>query len=248
MEAEMMEIYLTKMILNPRSRKVRRDVGNSQEMHHTISNAFPETNKETTPRQKYGILYRLETDNRNGRVSLLVQSNAEPDWSRLEADYLQSGEGNPACKRIGENYARVASGMKLMFRLRANPTKRIGKSDGRADDRFKPSDERKTRRRVELRTDEDKIAWLKRKGEESGFRLTNVRLNVDVENVASIEQEKISFGKRGNSSPLTFGSVLFEGILEVTDDDKFRESLICGIGTGKAYGFGLLSIAPVKEN
>ena len=34
-----MEVYLTKMILNPRSRKVRRDVGNCQQLHRTISNA-----------------------------------------------------------------------------------------------------------------------------------------------------------------------------------------------------------------
>jgi len=243
-----MEIYLTKMILNPRSRKVRRDVGNSQEMHRTISKAFPETDKETTPRQKYGILYRLETDNRSGRIALLVQSNSEPDWSGLDADYLLGTEENPACKRIGANYAAVENGMKLMFRLRANPTKRVGKSDAKADDKFKPSDERKIRRRVELRTDEDKIRWLKRKGEEAGFRLANVRIKEDVANVAAIEQSKISFGKRGNSSSLTFGSVTFEGVLQVDDADKFRKSLIGGIGTGKAYGFGLLSIAPVKEN
>ena len=242
-----MEIYLTKMILNPRSRKVLRDVGNSQEMHRTISKAFPETEKETTPRQKYGILYRLETDNRSGQVSLLVMSSAKPDWSGLDANYLLEAEENPACKRIGENYAAVENGMKLMFRLRANPTKRVGKSDGRANDKFKPSDERKIRRRVEIRTDEDKIAWLKRKGEEAGFRLANVQLKEDVSNVASVEQGKISFSKSGNSSLLTFGSVTFEGVLEVTDADKFRESLVQGIGTGKAYGFGLLSIAPVKE-
>jgi len=36
--------------------------------------------------------------------------------------------------------------------------------------------------------------------------------------------------------------------LQVTDAEKFRESLKTGIGTGKAYGFGLLSIAPVKED
>ncbi len=238
-----MEIYLTKMILNPRSRKVRRDVGNSQEMHRTISRGFPETEKDTTPRQKYGILYRLETDNRSGLIALLVQSNAEPDWSKLDADYLLDGEENPACKRVGENYAAVADGMKLLFRLRANPTKRVGKSDGRADEKFKPSDERKIRRRVELRTDEDKIAWLRRKGEEAGFRLANVQLKEDVANVVAAERGKICFGKSGNSSPLTFGSVVFEGILQITDADKFRKSLISGIGTGKAYGFGLLSIA-----
>jgi len=43
---------------------------------------------------------------------------------------------------------------------------------------------------------------------------------------------------------LTFGAILFEGRLRVTDGDLFRTTLQRGIGSGKAYGFGLLSIAP----
>jgi CRISPR system Cascade subunit CasE len=42
---------------------------------------------------------------------------------------------------------------------------------------------------------------------------------------------------------MSFGSVLFEGELIVTDVKAFREALMQGIGSGKAYGFGLLSIA-----
>lgn len=244
-----MEIYLTKMILNPRSRKVQRDVGNPQELHRTISRAFPETAKDATPRQKYDILYRLETDARNGWIVLLVQSNRRPDWSRLEADYLIAGEDNLACKQTSENYAAVENGMRLLFRLRANPTKRVGKSDERADARFKPSDEKKIRRRVELHTDEEKISWLARKGADAGFRLAGAQVKDEVANVASTQEGKISFGKTraADARRLTFGSVVFEGVLEVTDAEQFRKALVKGIGSGKAYGFGLLSIAPVKE-
>jgi CRISPR system Cascade subunit CasE len=42
---------------------------------------------------------------------------------------------------------------------------------------------------------------------------------------------------------MTFGTVLFEGLLRVTDVERFRTTLASGIGSGKAYGFGLLSIA-----
>ena len=42
---------------------------------------------------------------------------------------------------------------------------------------------------------------------------------------------------------MSFGSVLFEGELIVTDVEAFRAALVKGIGSGKAYGFGLLSIA-----
>jgi len=53
---------------------------------------------------------------------------------------------------------------------------------------------------------------------------------------------------RGNNGGqrLTFGALLFEGHLRVIDGEKFLGlSLAKGIGPGKAYGFGLLSLAPV---
>lgn len=42
-------------------------------------------------------------------------------------------------------------------------------------------------------------------------------------------------------------SATFEGILTVTDAEKFRETLVSGIGRKKAYGFGLLTIIPCNE-
>jgi len=41
-------------------------------------------------------------------------------------------------------------------------------------------------------------------------------------------------------------SVRYDGLLEVLDEERFRESLLSGIGPAKAFGFGLLSIAPVR--
>ena len=59
---------------------------------------------------------------------------------------------------------------------------------------------------------------------------------------ASPETKIISRTKR-----LTFGAVLFEGELEITNAEDFRNALTHGIGSGKAYGFGLLSIAPTQQ-
>ena len=41
---------------------------------------------------------------------------------------------------------------------------------------------------------------------------------------------------------MTLLSVTYDGILTVTDPEKFRVSMINGIGRGKAYGNGLLTI------
>ena len=273
-----MEIYLTRMRLNPLSKQVRREIGNLQELHKTISSAFPAVENQahlkhherTTPRNKFDILHRLEIDARRGEIVLLVQSTVKPDWSKIieREDFLIDAEEDLSCKEIGAIYGAIKDGMNLRFRLHANPTKRIGKSDTKADFRFKPTDKRDFRRRVEIIGDENEtreeklIKWLSRKGEVKiekdektggGFRLASVSVKETVENVGlnmhgKVRGEKSNESDKNKPHHLTFGSVVFEGVLQVTDALKFREALQKGIGSGKAYGFGLLSIAPANSS
>lgn len=241
-----MEVYLSKLILNAGSRKVRRDIGNRREVHRTICRAFPKIEASKSFRKEYNILFRLDIDERRGTISLLVQSTERPDWSFLPKDYLcDDTEEPPACKPVQDSFENIKDGTKLIFRLQANPTKRIGKSDLRARDKFKPSANNKKRRRVELRSDEERINWLRRKGSLVGFALENVKIKPNIKNVASVRQEKTKVRKNGDRI-ITYGLVVFEGVLTVKDADKFRDALVKGIGQGKAYGFGLLSVAPVK--
>ncbi|HXG84294.1 MAG TPA: type I-E CRISPR-associated protein Cas6/Cse3/CasE [Pyrinomonadaceae bacterium] len=246
-----MEIYLTKMTLNTESRAVWNDLGNLQQLHKTISKAFPVIeNREhlahherETPRNKFNLLHRLDFDRRSGKAVLLVQSAISPNWDFLADNYADEIK----CKEVSEQYAAIFNGQRLLFRLHANPTKRIGKSDGRAADKFKQYEKGANRRRVELRTDDEKIEWLKRKGLDAGFRLANVRIKETVANVATVAGGKIKSRRNDSDKPMTFGAVTFEGILEVTNAEKIRESLKQGIGTGKAYGFGLLSVVKAAE-
>ena len=255
-----MNLYLTKMILNPRSRRVQFEIGNPQELHRTVSGAFPQIDNQAlrphhereTPRAKFDILYRLEVDYRREKAVLLVQSTARPDWNHLRENFLAGDFGESlAVKSIGESYLRIETGMKLRFRLQANPTKRVGKSDARAADKFKPSAESKIRRRVELSADEHEsaeekqIKWLARKGETAGFRLANAAIKETVDNLAAVGAGKIQARHNRADKPMTFSTVIYEGVLEVTDADEFRRTLVRGVGSAKAYGFGLLSVAPV---
>lgn len=51
-------------------------------------------------------------------------------------------------------------------------------------------------------------------------------------------------GKSGQGQRLR--SVRYDGTLSVTDPVKFHQTLCSGIGPAKAFGFGLLSIAPAR--
>ncbi len=243
------KFFLSRLFLNPRNRDVRRDLADCHDLHRTLLSAFPQA--QTKPaRDEFGLLYRVEINPRSGAVAAIVQSQITPDWRELPDGYLLDGENNPACKAVDGAYGALCEGRQLIFRLRANPTRKI-------DTKTKPDGKKNNGKRVEIRGEENQIAWLQRKAEQHGFRLLSVSVNPGVANVRITPENKV-FGWRGSDSDgqsyngntkrrLTFGAVLFEGSLEITDAEKFRQTLADGIGSGKAYGFGLLSIAPARK-
>lgn len=255
-------MFLSRLILNPRSREVRRDLGDCQELHRTLLSAFPRVegvgSEEGGARERFGLLHRVEFDRRLRVFVVLVQSKVEPNWSSLPEDYtLAPGTGGVAgvsCKPVTEAFGSIGAGVRLRFRLRANPTRRVsGHSRGEKSGGHG--------KRVELRGEERQLEWLRRKGEAHGFRLTSARV-ADVEseaegltgpvpNVRVVPEAKSRGWRRRDASDseggrvrrLTFGSTLFEGELIVEDAVAFRRALEEGIGSAKAYGFGLLSVA-----
>ncbi len=266
-------MYLSRLFLNPRSYQVRRDLGSHQDLHRTVLSLFPQLPPDAgrvDARQHFGVLHRLDSLDGTGALTLLIQSAVEPDLARLPVDYIlpnpPSGSRAAECKPLTERYRHINAGRRLAFRLKANPTRKIDTKSG-------PDGKRRNGKRVDLRTEEQWQAWLARKGEDGGFRLLSVHANRPVKlgqrvgppppggyvalsavpNVR-VQSESRQWGVRRPPSPgliaqgrdrLTFASVIFEGILEVTDADQFRATLANGIGSAKAYGFGLMSIAPV---
>lgn len=237
-------MYLSKLVLNLRNWQVRRDLADCQEMHRTLLRAFPDGAADDTAgaRARCSLLYRVEVDRTSRWVAVLVQSAVEPDWSRLPAGYAT----HCSWKSIAAAYEAITAGMRLRFRLRANPTRRIARARDAEETRW-------VGKRVQLFREEDQLAWLARKGREHGFRLIQVRTVSDRPvSAVQVAPEGVVTGRRtsgGQVHPLTFGSVLFEGELEVTDAAAFRAALRQGVGSAKAYGFGLLSVArPARDD
>lgn len=222
-------MYLTVMRLDPHSPAVQRDLRDPNSLHQTVMRAFPLImDPEHKARAYWSVLHRLEFERRTGRVLLYVQSGPAPDWSLLPADYLLvDGVPNPAVKLVAEAYERISAGRVLRFRLRANPTRKIDTKSG-------PDGERRNGRRVPLTGLDAQVGWLARKAEKHGFELLQ----------ATIAATGAAELMRSHSTGRTFQGVLFEGRLVVRDPERFREALARGIGPGKAFGMGLLSVGP----
>jgi CRISPR system Cascade subunit CasE len=236
--------YLSRLILDARNDRVRRDLGDAHRLHRTVLSAFPQAPEGAQARAHFGLLYRAEPlAGAPALIRLLVQSNIAPDWSALPRECLgpaPDARGNPAVRAVGEEYSRIEAGARLLFRLRANPTKKLS-------DRTPGRDDPLTGKRVALLREDEQLAWLARKGEQHGFRLLATDLHPEVP-AAQAAAQATERGRRpgrggAGSMPLCFGAVLFSGQLEVTDAEQFQAALAGGIGSGKAFGFGLLSVA-----
>jgi len=245
-------IYLSRLLIDMRSRQVLTELNHPYEMHRTLMKAFPPAGDLATARKEYGVLFRADVDERQRVARVYVQSCVEPDWTRLGGGdgYFARDIAGPAfeCKEVTAPLEKIREGQVLAFRLRANPTRRVGR-DG---DPLKG-------KRVELQLEAEQIDWLVakgyggREGVPGGFELPtaggtdsegNKRL---VPSVRVQAEGKLKGRKKGAGSghTMTHSAVLFEGLLRVTDVGAFLETIRRGIGSAKAYGFGLVSLAPV---
>lgn len=225
-------MYISRLILNPRSRQVQRELADPYEMHRTICHAFPD--ERFNDHQPSGILFRVDLQPGTQVPTLLVQSLVAPDWSFLLAerrDYLLGeadlplGVENPAWKEMS---LKLSEGQALAFRLRANPTvkkDREGKKQGR---------------RVGLVHEADQQEWLKRKIEAAGALLVSVNISD-----GQLLRGKL-FIEKEDEKRMRFLSVQFDGLLKVKDPNRLLETVQTGVGSAKGFGFGLLSLAPVR--
>jgi CRISPR system Cascade subunit CasE len=217
-------MYLSRLILDPRNRRVQREVANPYQMHKSLMRAFPDDLQKGQER----VLFRLEAG-RSGALTLLVQSWDLPDWSWLAEPeargyLLPVGEPNPAVKSFD---LKPTAGQVLAFRLRANPTVKHWYPDEKGEKRPK---------RIGIYDEKARIEWLERKGEQGGFRLLSAR-------TSGQENVERTIERQGKKHPLKFAAVQFDGLLQVTDPGRLHDAVRQGVGSAKGFGFGLLSLA-----
>lgn len=114
---------------------------------------------------------------------------------------------------------------RFRFQLRANPTKR----------------DNATRKRVPLRTEGELLTWMDRKAEQSGFA-------VDVDELRVNQEGREWFRIASRKMTGFHHAVDFAGVLSVTDLTRFLIAFNRGIGSAKAFGFGMLTLLPISRD
>jgi CRISPR system Cascade subunit CasE len=227
-------LYLSRLKLNGHNHGVRRDVAWPREMHRTLMHAFPTSGHQQSDfRREHGVLHRIESGLSTDEITLLVQSKTQPDWSPLarRRGYLARADGI-AVKRIGDLHSVVLPDRSFRFRLLANPTRKVRNKTSVGLE--------KNGRRVALRDMDALCSWILRKGEQFGFTICSDRSSTARLLLTIVRMPDRS----GPEAGVTLAAVQYDGILVVSDVAGLVRGLREGIGPGKAYGFGLLSLGP----
>ena len=91
-------------------------------------------------------------------------------------------------------------------------------------------------RRCGLAHADEALVWLHRQGLCSGFA---------VEHASMPKIERLEICNARTQACMGFIRASFEGVLAVLDGERFGAALARGLGHGKAFGMGLLVLAPV---
>jgi len=192
-------------------------IRDTYDWHQIIWQAFGGPGRDGAPRD-----FLVRIDQKDDAFRVLVLSHTvptRPDWCP---------SANFATKPIPNSFFTHP---RYAFTLLANPTKKI---------RSNAAGERtKNGRRVPLTTREDLLAWLTRKSPFAGF-------SFDPETAQTIPRGREYFHKDKSSTHGLHAAVEFRGQLIVTDPAAFRTAVATGLGSAKAFGFGLLVLAPLS--
>jgi len=86
-------------------------------------------------------------------------------------------------------------------------------------------------KRYGLSSEDEQNAWLERKGAKCGFSIeTALVTSTDIVHL------------RGND--ICLQQTCFEGVLRATDESALQDAVESGMGPGKAFGLGMLSLSP----
>lgn len=196
------------------------------------------------PRDSYGwhkILWRFFPGNQERPFLYRV----DYQWNRLRIYILSSvpailPESLPAgAFRSKEIPQKFLEHPYYRFQLRANPTK-CAKVDKRTGER------RERGMRVPLTEAAELSAWMQRKSQQAGFSIPGIEHWPSGNCMLRMVSEgRRSFCKKGLKAA-HHASVDFSGILKVKDAAAFRSAFEQGIGSAKAFGFGLLLLCPIS--
>ncbi len=210
---------ISRVEIDIENRKKIRSLNHVGAYHHWVEQSFPD---EINKRERTRKLWRI--DKVRNKKYLIVISEGKPDTSLLEKYGV---EGTCQTKSYDAYLNNLKVGDKMRFKVTLNPTITLSRGTGNRG---------KTKPHVTL---EHQLKYLLDRAEKNGFRLND--------NEFTITERGYEIFKKKNQKPIRFIKVVYEGLLTIDDVDIFKKTLTNGFGKHKAYGFGMMTVIPVRD-
>ncbi|WP_044377876.1 type I-E CRISPR-associated protein Cas6/Cse3/CasE [Streptomyces noursei] len=221
-----MSLWLTRIIPNPRSPEVRRDLAGrntAMNLHRRLMSLYP-SDAGPDPRAHFGVLFRID-DTHTG-PHILLQSTHQPDLTRLPEGY-----GTHQSRPLDTLLNALKPGLSIRYRCAASPVRKPGAT---------------TRALYNLPavvplTGAHADEWWTRQADLAGIKALTLHSH-PLDAAQATRQPDHS----GSPQRIHHARTRFDGSATITDPDLLRQKITEGIGRGKAYGCGLLTIAPAR--
>lgn len=163
-------------------------------------------------------LWRI--DRLQNNYYILILSETIPDFSAFCSQFEPNSVETKSYDKLLE---KIKYGDSWHFRITANPTI--------ASKKYAKNNRGKVLPHI---TVEFQKKWLVEKSLKNGFSLSDNSFDV-------VQNSWKHFYKK-ESRRVSILSVTYEGVLTISDEELFKKALVMGIGRGKAYGMGLMTI------
>lgn len=200
-------MYLTKLELDLTNPGIRVALQDAQKLHRLVTGLFQCARKDAE------VLYRCRG---RGIHTDLYMYSACP----VDPDRILPGMRLVAQRDVTPWLGSMEAGDVLSFQLVTAPFRKVAEDGAR-----------NSRRRA-LRTQEERLSWLRRKAEQGGFLLLSTE--------EAPAEKLIARHSAESGGSLTVDAYSYSGFLRVEDAERFRQTVACGIGPEKAYGLGML--------
>lgn len=211
-------MYLSRIEIDFSNPRTKRDLTHFGAVHGWVEHCFP---AEIAQGVRLRHLWRI--DRTQEHDYLLLLSPDKPDLQVL------SRYGLPETAQVTDYddvLNAIQNGQVRHFRLTANAVKRRSQT-GQA---------------VAYTDQIDLQRWLLYRAVDHGFEITT-NVHGDFDLWAEIQRQPL----RRGSHMVPLSLTTYEGQLRITDAELFKQTLTKGIGREKAFGCGLLTIAPISE-
>ncbi len=215
-------MYLSRVFLDSRNRLTMLALAFPNRFHGAIEECFHRSDTRK--------LWRI--DNLHDKLCLLILSEEKPELSYICSQFSESKDSWES-KDYSPFLDSLRSNTIWRFRLTANPThsepSKLKSESG--------TDKRSRGKVFAHITVDSQEQWLYKHASQHGFEL--------FENEFTVVGTKWQHFQKGSERSIKILSVTYEGILHIVNVNLFRDALLKGIGRGKAYGMGLLTIMRV---